>query len=193
MKHLFSGLFVVGICLALMAGCGPTATPVPTPQPTNTPAPSAIPTESPDRHYEPAGGFSYVPPAGWEMVKAPSLDYKVAVGPEADGFTTNLTVVDEPFDGSLDEYVSSAVDGLNQYFESFEVLSQDEFNVEAGLTGVRIVAENVQSGSVLRQRFYLFDAGKTKFVVTCTRLAGAAAELDAACDASVKTFRFEEE
>ena len=127
------------------------------------------------------------------MVKAPSLAYKVAVGPEMDNFAANLTVVDEPFGGTLDEYASSAIDGLSQYFEDFEVLSQDEFKPEEGPPGVRIVAENVQSGRVLRQRFYLLNAGTIKFVVTCTRLADAADELDAACEESVKTFRFESE
>jgi hypothetical protein len=192
MKRLFFALFV-GVCVALIACCGPTATPVPTPQPTDTPAPTAIPTESADRHYEPEGGFSYIPPAGWELVKAPSLAYKVAVGPETEGFAANLTVVDEPFDGSLDEYVSSAMDGLSQYFENFQVLSQEEFKPEESPPGVRIVAENVQSGRVLRQRFYLFDGGAKKFVVTCTRLADAADELDVACEGSLKTLRFESE
>jgi hypothetical protein len=191
-KLSFSILFA-GICLVVMAGCGPTATVVPTPQPTATPAPTANPTESADRHYEPTGGFSYIPPAGWEMVDASSLDYKVAVGPEVDGFAANLTVVDEPFEGSLDEYVSSALGGLSQYFESFQVLSQEEFKPTEGPLGVRIVAENVQGGHALRQAFYLFDGDTIKIVVTCTRLAEAAAELDAACDTSVGTFRFETE
>jgi hypothetical protein len=127
------------------------------------------------------------------MVEASSLDYKVAAGPEVDGFAANLTVVDEPFDGSLDEYVASALDGLEQYFENFQVLIQEEFKPVEGPPGVRIVAENVQGGRALRQTFYLFDGGTKKVVVTCTRLIEAAAELDAACDASVKTFRFETE
>ena len=192
MKRPFSVL-LVGICLILIAGCRPTSTPVPTPQPTAMPAPTALPTESADRLYEPAGGFSYIPPTGWEVVEASSLDYKVAVGPEVDGFAANLIVVDEPFGGSLDEYVSSAIDGLSQYFESFIVLSQEEFKLEEDLPSVRIVAENVQSGRLLRQTFYLFDGGAKKVVVTCTRLAETAAELDVACDASVGLFRFETE
>jgi hypothetical protein len=127
------------------------------------------------------------------MVKAPTLAYKVAVGPEMDGFAANLTIVDEPSGGSLDEYVSSAIDGLGQYFENFQILSQEDFTPEASPPGVRIVAENVQSGRVLRQRFYLFDAGTKKFVVTCTRLVGMGEELDATCEGSVKTLRFEPE
>jgi len=186
-------LLVLGVCVVLIASCGPTATPIPTPLPTDTPAPTAIPTESADRHYEPAGGFSYIPPASWKLVDASALAYKVAVGPETDGFAANLTVVDEPFDGSLDEYVSSAMDGLRQYFENFQVLSQEEFKPEESSPGVRVVAEDVQVGRVLRQRFYLFDAGAKKLVVTCTRLADAAEELDAACEGSLKTFRFESE
>jgi hypothetical protein len=184
---------VLAACVALTASCGPAATPIPTPQPTSTPAPTAIPTESPERYHEPSGGFSYIPPPGWELVEASPLAYKVAVGPETDGFAANLTIVDEPFDGSLDEYVSSALDGLVQYFEGFQVLSQEEFRPEVGPPGVRIVAENVQSGRVLHQRFYLFDTGTKKLVVTCTRLAGTDAELDAACEGSVKTLRFESE
>lgn len=180
-------------CVALVAGCGPIATPIPTSQPTSTPAPTAIPTESAERYHEPSGGFSYIPPAGWETVEAQSLAYKVAVGPETHGFAANLTIVDEPFGGSLEEYVSSAIDGLGQYFENFQILSQEEFTPEAGPPGVRIVAENVQSGRVLRQTFYLFDSGTKKFVVTCTRLADMGAELDAACEGSVKTLRFESE
>jgi hypothetical protein len=169
-KRVFRVVLFLGLCLTLMASCGPT-----------------------DRHYEPEGGFSYVPPVGWKLVDASALAYKVAVGPETDGFATNLTVVDEPFDGSLDEYVSSAMDGLSQYFDSFQVLSQEEFKPEESAPGVRIVAENVQVGRVLRQRFYLFDGGAKKLVVTCTRLADAAEELDAACEGSLKTFRFESE
>lgn len=193
MKRLFPVVLFLGVCVVLVVSCGPTAPPIPTPLPTETPAPTAIPTESADRHYEPEGGFSYIPPAGWKLVDASALVYKVAVGPETDGFATNLTVVDEPFDGSLDEYVSSAMDGLSQYFDSFQVLSQEEFKPEESAPGVRIVAENVQVGRVLRQRFYLFDGGAKKLVVTCTRLADAAEELDAACEGSLKTFRFESE
>lgn len=85
------------------------------------------------------------------------------------------------------------MDGLSQYFENLQVLSQDEFKPEESPPGVRIVAENVQSGRVLHQMFYLFDAGAKKFVVTCTRLADAGEELDAVCEGSVKTLRFESE
>lgn len=194
-EHVRRGFLflVLVVCVALAASCGPTATSIPTPQPTSTPAPTAIPTESAERYHEPSGGFSYIPPAGWEVVKASTLAYKVAVGPETDGFAANLTIVDEPFDGSLDEYVSSALDGLGQYFESFQVLSQEEFTPEEGAPGVRIVAENMQGGRALRQSFYLFDTGTKKYVVTCTRLAGTGAELDAVCEGSVKTLRFESE
>ncbi len=45
----------------------------------------------------------------------------------------------------------------------------------------------------MHQMLYLFDAGAKKLVVTCTRLADAGEELDAVCEGSVKTLRFESE
>src|SRR5262249_42430659 len=43
---------------------------------------------------------------------------------------------------------------------------------------------------LLRQNFYFFDKGKTKFVVTCTALAEGGEKLDPVFEGSRKTFRF---
>lgn len=185
-------LLVCGLCVALAAGCGPSPERVPTQA--DVPTPAATPTDNPNRHYEPAGGFSYVPPEGWELAESSSaVAYKVARSPSGGDFAANLTMVDEAFAGSLEEYVSLSVDNMGEFFEGLEVISRDTFELEEGSPGVRMATEIAQGGLELRQIFYFFDLGGKKLVVTCTRLADSMEEVDAACDESVRTFRFEGE
>jgi hypothetical protein len=189
-------LLVLSFCVVLTLACGlspeavTTQAPTAAPRPTDTLAPATM---SPDRHYEASGGFSYIPPAGWELVESSRGEYKVVRGPEADGFAPNITIVDEPFSGSLEEYVSSSLENMGDFFTELQLISQEEFDPDEGPAGVRIVTENVQSGRALHQTYYLFDAGAKKLVITCTRLAGAGEEMDAACEAGVKTLRIESE
>jgi hypothetical protein len=192
MKHI-SILLILGLCAALMANCSSSPTPIPTPQPTDTPAPTATPVDSPNRHYELSGGFSYVPPSGLELVESSRIQYKIAREPAAEDFAGNMNVVDEEFRGSLDAYVTTSVENMSTYFEGFRQISQDEFQPAEGPPGVRLVVENVQSGRTLHQVFYFFGAAERKFVVACTRLAEAGEEFDVVCEESVKTFRIESE
>jgi hypothetical protein len=178
-------LLVLSISIALATACSPT--------PDVTPTPSITATPSPDRLFEPSGGFSYVPPAGWEITESSKTPYKVVIGPTEDGFAANVTIIEEPFAGSLEEYASASVKNMSEYFQGFQLVSQDEFELEGGSTSVKIVIENEQSGLNLRQTFYILDAGGKKLVITCTRLLGSSEELDAVCEGSVRTFRFESE
>ena len=195
MKHNACAL-ILAFCVIMIAACGPspeaiaTQTPTAAPQPTDTPVPA---TSSPERHYEPSGGFSYIPPAGWELATSSGIAYKTVLGPQQDDFTANITIVDEPFSGSLEEYVSSSLENMKAFFPGFRLVGQEEFQPEEGPAGVQMVTENVQSGRALRQTFYIFDAGAKKLVVTCTRLAETGEELDAMCAESVKTLRIEPE
>jgi hypothetical protein len=171
----------------------PTATSTASPQPSDTPSPVQVEGSSRDRHYEPVGGFSYVPPAGWELADSSAIDYQVALGPEEDDFVANITIVDEAFAGTLEEYASASLANMEQFFDAFQVISQGEFKPDEAAPGVRLVTENVQYGRELRQTFYIFDAGAKKLVITCTRLAGGQDALEAVCDQTAKTFRLESE
>lgn len=173
-----------------LVACGSVA-----PIPTETPAPTASPTPeaSRERHYEPEGGFSYVPPAGWDLVDSPSMPYATAIGPGTDDFSANLTIMDEPFAGTLGEYVTLSLNNMREFFEGLEVVRQEQFRSVEGPPGVKIVTKNVQRGRALHQVFYLFNADATKFVITCTRLAVADEAVDVVCEESVRTFRLESE
>jgi hypothetical protein len=192
-------LLTLGLCAALLANCGSS----PTAQPTDLPAPTAPPTEpsaptatiedSAERHYETAGGFSYVPPRGWELVDSTRIEYKIAREPVAGGFAGNLNVIDETFPGSLDEYVAASLENMSSFFDGYRQISQDDFQPATGSPGVKVVAEIAQQGRLLHQTFYFFGSDETKFVVACTRLAEAGEEFDAICEESVKTFQIESE
>lgn len=186
-------ILILGLCTVLVANCGSSPTPTPTPQPTNTPAPTPTPEDSAERHHEPAGGFSYVPPSGWELVESSRIQYKIAREPGAGDFAGNLNVVDEAFPGPLDEYVEASLHNMSTFFEGYRQISQEEFQPAEGPPGVRVVVENAQQGRVLHQAFYFFSAEQKTFVVACTRLADAGEEFDAVCEQSVKTFRIESE
>lgn len=196
MRHHIA-LLILAVSLAVLAACGaPTETaspPTRPPLPSPTPAPSPTPREQGERHYEPAGSFSYVPPAGWDLVDSAQLAYQVAAGPEQDGFTPNLVVVDEAFDGSLDDYVAASLTSMNQVFQGFRLIHRRPFKSDEGLAGTRLITENAQGGRTLRQAYYFFESGPTKFVLTCTQLAEAGDSLDTTCDASAQTFRLESE
>jgi hypothetical protein len=140
---------------------------------------------------EEEGGFSFVPPEGWAIIEIPGLKFRTAAGPSSDGFAPNINIVDEPFGGSLDEYSEINITTMEQVFEDFDLISEEDFETDDGERAVRIAGENVQQGDTLRQTYYLFDAGDTKLVVTCSRLADAQEEADAACDESMETFQIE--
>lgn len=144
-----------------------------------------------ERLTEEEGGFSFVPPEGWEIIEIPGFKYRAAAGPSSDGFAPNINVVDEQFGRSLEEYAEANITVAEQVFEGFRLLSEEDFETDDGESAVRIAAENVQQGDRLRQTYYLFAAGGTKFLATCSRLADGQEEVDAACDESMKTFQAE--
>ena len=68
-------------------------------------------------NYEQAGGFSFVPPSGWQEKDMPGMKFKIWVGQPEKGFAPNIVVVDEQFDGSLNDYVNENIKSLNVLFQ----------------------------------------------------------------------------
>lgn len=185
------------------------ATWTPTPQPTThtpmntgvpdsalTPIPQPVdaPTPAPDgRHIESEGGFSYVPPSGWQMTELPGLKYQFASGAPTGEFVPNVSIfVDETSSGSLDDYVVGSVAVVKDIFQDVRVISQEDFLTDEGERGVKVVIESTQQDVRMYQVFYIFDAGAKKIVFTYTRLADQGQENDALVDQSMRTFRIEE-
>ena len=159
-----------------------------------TPQPIDAPTPVPDgRHIESEGGFSYVPPSGWQMTELPGLKYQFASGAPTGEFTPNLSIfVDETSSGSLDDYVVGSVAVVKDIFQDVRVISQEDFLTDEGERGVKVVIESTQHDVKMYQVFYIFDAGAKKIVFTYTRLADQGQENDALVDQSMRTFRLDE-
>jgi hypothetical protein len=157
---------------AFSAGCGPTAE------------------AEQRRHRESGGDFSFIPPEGWMVDEMPGLKYKIARGTPDRGFTNNMNFVDQDFAGPLDSYVDGNLQALEKIMNGFSMSSRDDLKTDTGERCIRLVTESIFNGTALEQRFYFFENGRKKIVLTCSRLAGSSPELDAAFDASAKTFRF---
>jgi hypothetical protein len=145
--------------------------------------------KSPRQHYEKAGGFSYDPPSGWQVVEFPGLKYRISHGPRENEFAPNINVVDEAFSGTLAAYVDANLQNLERLFVNLKVLSREDFKTQDNEAAVKIVTENEQQGRMFRQTFFFIGSGNRKYVVTCTALADGGAKFDTAFAQSVETFR----
>lgn len=151
---------------------------------------AVVGTEERRRHTETAGGFSFIPPEGWKIRDFPGRKFKVVVGPANEGFAPNINIVDESFDGSLEDYVKANLNALPKVLKKYRFIKQDDFVTAAGLKGVRVIVESEQNSRLLRQSFYFFSKKNTKFVITCSASAEEGDKLAPVFDGSMKTFRF---
>jgi hypothetical protein len=144
-----------------------------------------------NRIVEGRGGFSWVPPAGWEITPFHSSPYKIARAPEVDGFSPNINISHEAFPGSIDIYVAAAKDALTQQFPKIEFLSSE--SVSQGFEHRRMVTRNTyEEGLTLIQQFYFLPIAEreTYFILVCTQREGGE-DLTATCDASARSFKAE--
>jgi len=188
---VFSTLLLVSLlgCSLIQASSDeqtPTEAPV---SPTATEAPVS---DEVMRHFEPDGGFSYIPPEGWVVDEYPGLKYMIVLAGQIGNFNPNINFLDETYSGTMEEYVSLNLDAIVQVFEEASIISQEEFSTNEGLQGFKVVIENYQEGLQLIQIFYFFEAGDTKYIATYTRSADQIEALDILVDQCMKTFRFED-
>jgi hypothetical protein len=141
------------------------------------------------KHYERQGGFSYDPPSDFEIAEFPGLKYRISRGPRVDGFAPNINVIDEKFPGTLDVYVDASAANLKKLFKGLKVVSRDELRTRDGETALRLVTTAEQGTMKLRQTYYFFDGGATKYVLTCSALADGGEAHDAMFEDSALTFR----
>ena len=123
------------------------------------------------------------------MKPVPGMKFKAAVGPATAGFAPNINFVDETFAGSLDDYVTGNMRTLAAMMANYRPGEKVPFVTDQGLQGVKLVTESRQRGFALRQTFYFFANGNTKYVATCSTLAEDGERL-AEFDAAMRTFRF---
>ncbi|MBU1168072.1 MAG: hypothetical protein KKD44_00765 [Proteobacteria bacterium] len=140
--------------------------------------------------YEKEGAFSYDPPAGWNVVEFPGLKYRIAHGPKENNFAPNINVVDEIFQGSLDDYVDANLKNMEELMVDFEIIKRKNFKTMDNVDAVFFVSENKQQDVMIRQHFFIIESGKRKYVVTLSTRADGGDVLDDVFEKSMSTFRF---
>jgi hypothetical protein len=147
------------------------------------------PKRAPRSLYEKDGAFSFDPPSGWTVKDMAISKYRIAHGPPANGFAPNLNVVRESYSGSLKSYANANLAAVEKAFQSFKLLSREEFQTADGESAMRLRTESSHDGKLLRQTFYLYSNGRRKYVMTGSALAEGGASQDAAFDESGRSFR----
>jgi hypothetical protein len=145
------------------------------------------------RYTEAAGGFSFVPPEGWNVREFGGLKYKIVHGPAAAGFAPNINVTDETYEGTVDAYAKANQATLQRVFKNFRLVKMENFQTAGKMQGVRMIIENDQMDKKLRQTFYFFAKGNRKYVITCSALAEGGDKQDPVFEGCLKTFRFTEQ
>lgn len=189
MASLFWSLTALSPAAAAQEMLALTPTPAPAPLSISVSTMITIPTNR--RHTELLGGFSYVPPLGWQMRELPGLKYKAAFAPATSNSGANLIFLDELNPARLETYVALNLAMMKQLWPNLTVISQEWFETDAGQWAIKVVVQNTQYNQNLQQTLYFFNGGTKKVVATYTRLANQGAELDAKSDASMQSFRFE--
>lgn len=141
----------------------------------------------------PSGEFSYNPPDGWELKDVPGMKYKVAalILP---AFANNIAVIEERVPKTLDDLIASnlqasAAYSLQNPSAAHTIISQTDFQTNAGQRGVKIIVDNTIGNNRMRSYVYYFDGKNGKgFQVVCTALQKDVA-FEKVFDASMKTFK----
>jgi hypothetical protein len=143
-----------------------------------------------DRQYETNGNFSICPPKGWSVAELPGLKYKIYYDRPINSFSPNIGIVDEYFEGSLDEYIRLSDQNMQIIYPDAEFINNIPFRTNSGINGRKQILLTANSGRLLKQIFYIFSNGSMKFVITCSVPNGSSQNYEKIFDESVKTFEF---
>ncbi len=141
---------------------------------------------------ETAGGFSYVPPAGWTVgtgVPFSSLKYRGYIGDLDGGLKGAFIVQEVDSPKSLDASIQDDIAEYQKQTPAPNILSNTPFVTTSGLQGIKLVAELTQNDVLKRFVFYWFSGkGNQKIVIVAAWLASFGDKYEPVTDASMKTF-----
>jgi hypothetical protein len=133
------------------------------------------------------GRIAIAPPVGWQPVKVTNMKYPIF---RPSGRLDSLSIVEENAPGSLEAFIQTNLQGMAIAFQNWRQISQAEFQTTKGMGGKVIVIQSQQLNVALHQRLYFFAPDLTKgykLILVCGGKPEAALELEATCDASIKT------
>ena len=141
---------------------------------------------------EPAGGFSYAVPAGWQIKTLPGLKYKICYVMPSAGFAPNINIVDEVAAVPLDTYIKASLGPMQKGYTNLHVLNTTSFPAAAGLVGRRMAITGSLLGKSVYQVFYFFPAANDrKIIATASWLNKDGTKYVAPVNAAMKTFKLQ--
>ena len=140
-------------------------------------------------HTDRSGGFSLVKPDGWQAMDV-SQKYMALVGPEENGFSPNIILVDEAYSGSISFYMDSAINLISELFTNFRLLDRSAFTTNAGVTGEFIYYTATMGNVSVRQRMFVFPnrRGNMIMAISCTAPVINGERFEEIFDEAIKTF-----
>ena len=149
--------------------------------------------KKPMRHVEKAGGFSFVPPAGWTFRKVAGQKFSVGVGPPLDkGWVPQIDFVVHPYKATLPVFVAGQKKFMATGYKNFKLLGEKNLKTESGAKGIAVLFLGETNGQKLRHYHCYFDLSPSKKTwIMCAVPVTNGDKLDAAFEASFKTWRLE--
>jgi hypothetical protein len=147
------------------------------------------------RHTEPAGRFSYCPPAGWAPKDSASGGpYKTFTTPQGTTITANFNVKDEATTISNAEYMALALKLLlsgneARGVDARKIIGWTDFTTDTNIKGSRMVYEMLYKGMQMRTVQYVLDLPGKKLLLTGTTLEQNKDTTDKIFDALAKTIK----
>jgi hypothetical protein len=128
-------------------------------------------------------------PEGWTTAEFPGFKLKISRGVPSSGYAPNIVVVDEAFDGSVEDYVTACLGPMEKDDQGFKLLEKKPFNTDSGVKGIKLVFESKWDRKQLVQTQYYFEGIKGKMlVITCSVLPEDGPKFSQIFDSAMKTF-----
>jgi hypothetical protein len=134
------------------------------------------------------GGYSLNPPENWTVKRFPGATYKIVITQPVNNFLPNINLVEDEFSGSMDKYVASSLEILQQSYNAKKV-KEASFSAD-NADGVKLTVDTEINGTKLRQIFYFFQNSEgQKVVVRATSGRRSASALEIEFDSILHTLR----
>lgn len=144
------------------------------------------------RVVEKSGGFSYVAPQDWKKHRVPGIDFFIVAGEARNGVQPSIFFVKEMSDEPMDSYISGFMEHRKREHPNLALSAATNVVIsDQGFSAVMLDASRNKEGTVISSRFFFFQDGRKKIVVTCTAPAEAWASCEPYFRATIKSFRFE--
>lgn len=130
------------------------------------------------RQVEAGSGYSFQPPAGWNVIRLPGLPFLTVAGPPADEGVPGMTIQKDEEGRSLAAVLAAKRQEVTGDGQS--VVLDTAFTTTSRLAGRRLVTTQGTGSDAMRWNYFVLPgAGTAVFLVECTAYAASAAALDA--------------